>query len=175
MISVISRYYCGAARNFKDKNGVHHDIQKMTCLWDRNWTAINVMDPCDWIQCLKPPIPPSFTNLRVTDWDGKPINFGDKITYVCEKGYQFEDDQNQVSISYQCQDGVRPETTRGFFNTPAADDQWPMCTKGDESHTVFSPAKTKLHFFLLKEYKHFKSCCITCTLYKHTLISLKEK
>ena len=104
----------------------------MTCLWDRNWTATNVLDPCDWVQCLKPPNPPTFTNLRVTDWDGEPINFGDKITYVCEKGYQFEDDQYQVSISCQCQDGLKPKTIRGFFNTPATDDQWPKCTKGND-------------------------------------------
>ena len=102
----------------------------MSCLWDRNWTAINKLDPCDWVQCLKPTKPPLSTNLRVTYWNGNPINFGDQITYVCDKGYHFEDDPYQVNIKYQCQDGTKPKTTRGFLNTPASDDQWPKCAEG---------------------------------------------
>ena len=31
--------------------------------WDRNWTAANVLDFCDWVQCLRPPAPPDWTNL----------------------------------------------------------------------------------------------------------------
>ena len=113
----------------------------MTCLWDRNWTFINDLDPCDWVQCLKQPEPPAISNLRKTYWDGNPINFGDKITYVCEKGFQFEDDQNQVSINYQCQDGTKPGTKRGFFNTPTSDDEWPRCTEGSNLFKFYHSSK----------------------------------
>lgn len=102
----------------------------MTCQWDRNWTNTNILDPCDWVQCLKPPTPPHWTNLRITDWDGLPIPFGDRITYVCEKGYRFENDPYQENVKYECQNGTKPNSKRGFFNTPDADEKWPKCLLG---------------------------------------------
>ena len=56
----------------------------------RTWTDTTILKPCDWVQCLRPPDPPKSTNLRVTDWDGLPIEFGGVAEYVCLRGYKFE-------------------------------------------------------------------------------------
>ena len=109
----------------------------MTCQWDRNWTASNILDPCDWVQCLKPPEPPAWTNLKVTDWNEEPIDFNGYVSYVCLRGFKFEDDPEQENVRYQCQDGSKPGTTRGFFNVPKSEDQWPNCVEG----RVFFPSK----------------------------------
>ena len=67
--------------------------------------------------------------MRVTDWDGEPIAFGDQIRYVCRRGYKFEDDPEQLDIKYTCQDGSDPkfEDRRGFFDIPTRDEDWPRC------------------------------------------------
>ena len=78
----------------------------------------------------KPPPPPSFTNLRITDWNGKPIAFGNSAHYACDRGFSFEEDPAQEEQTYTCQDGTAPDTTRGFFDVPADEEDWPRCVRG---------------------------------------------
>ena len=84
-------YTCGWAREFVE-GGVE---QSMTCQWNKTWTPTHELAECDWVACLKPPTPPRSTNLRVTDWDGLPIKFGDKVHFVCDRGTLFEEDPTQ--------------------------------------------------------------------------------
>ena len=124
-------YECGSARKFKTSDG-HVQDYSMTCLWDKSWEPdYRLPGPCDWVACLKPPLPPASTNLRVTDWDGKPIAFGDIIRYVCQRGYSFEEDPAQLEQTYTCQDGTAPDTNRGFFDVPVEEDEWPKCLRGN--------------------------------------------
>ena len=109
----------------------------MTCLWDKSWEPDDRLPgPCDWVACLKPPLPPSFTNLRITDWNGKPIAFGNSVHYVCDRGFSFEEDPAQEEQTYTCQDGTAPDTTRGFFDVPADEEDWPRCVRGESSVTM---------------------------------------
>ena len=139
-------YNCGSAREFIGETLVYADLT-MTCQWNRSWTPSVVLDPCDWVACLKPPNPPKSTNLRVTGWDGGPIPFGEKVNFgekdcrlswscfaqvhfVCERGHFFEEDHAQEEITYECQDGTVPGTRKGFFNNPEEEDFWPKCLQG---------------------------------------------
>jgi hypothetical protein len=36
--------------------------------------------------------------LQTFSYDGKPVNFNAKVTYVCQRGQKFLDNFNQVSI-----------------------------------------------------------------------------
>ena len=128
---VSTRYQCGSARKFKTGDGHLQDFS-MTCLWDKSWEPdYRLPGPCDWVACLKPPLPPVSTNLRVTDWDGTPIAFGASIRYVCKRGYSFEEDPAQLEEAYTCQDGTAPDTKRGFFDVPIEEDEWPRCLRGE--------------------------------------------
>ena len=80
-------YECGAARKFKDREGNHQPTQTMSCQWDKSWSPTSSLDPCDWVACLKPPTPPLSTNLRVSDWFGAPIEFGNEIRFVCQRDF----------------------------------------------------------------------------------------
>ena len=122
-------YYCGSARKFLDADGNHKPTQSMTCQWDKSWTPTPTLDPCDWVACLKPPTPPKSTHLRVSDWFGDPIPFGDQIRFVCDRGYFFEEDPAQVDVKYTCQDGKSEgfEEKRGFFDVPDLEADWPRC------------------------------------------------
>ena len=103
----------------------------MTCLWDKSWDPDEKLPgPCDWVACLKPPRPPASTNLRITDWDGDPIAFGDSVHYVCDRGFSFEEDPDLEEQIYTCQDGTAPDTVRGFFDVPQEEDDWPRCVRG---------------------------------------------
>ena len=119
-------YTCGWAREFVE-GGVE---QSMTCQWNKTWTPTHELAECDWVACLKPPTPPRSTNLRVTDWDGLPIKFGDKVHFVCDRGMLFEDDPAQVELTYTCQDGTVPDTKKGFFDVPQEEVDWPRCLQG---------------------------------------------
>ena len=112
----------------------------MTCQWDKEWAPTHQLPECDWIACLRPPLPPSSTNLRITDWDGRPIPFGGTARYVCERGYLFEDDSSQIDQIYTCQE----EITRGFFDTPETENEWPRCLEGKHSKKHFNPAHKHL-------------------------------
>ena len=101
----------------------------MTCNWDKTWSPGTEILPCDWVACLEPPHPPEYANLLVTDWFGDPIQFGDKVTFVCERGMKFEDEPEKKYEEYQCQNGSLPGTERGYFKIPE-DDKWPRCVKG---------------------------------------------
>ena len=100
----------------------------MSCLWDRSWEPTDSLPgPCDWVSCLQPPRPPESTHLRVTDWDGHPVQFGDLVRLVCQRGFYFEEDPAQVDVSYSCQDGTAKDTDRGFFDIPEEEEDWPRC------------------------------------------------
>ena len=77
------------------------------------------------------------TNLRVSDWFGETIAFGDQIRFVCERGYFFEEDPSQIDVKYTCQDGKAKgmEGKRGFFDVPELETDWPRCLLG-ESYKV---------------------------------------
>ena len=119
-------YNCGSARNFITEAGPVVETD-MTCQWNRTWTPSELLDPCDWVACVKPPTPPKSTNLRVTDWDGDPIPFGSPVRFVCKRGLMFEEDPAQEEVTYDCQDGTAPGTKKGFFNIPEAEEDWPRC------------------------------------------------
>ena len=129
----IFRYRCGSAREFLNNDGESHNPSlSMTCQWDKTWTPGPTLPPCDWVACLKPPAPPLATHLRVSDWFGPPIAFGDKARYVCERGYFFEDDPTQLDVQYTCQDGSHKDykDKRGFFDVPEKEEDWPRCLLG---------------------------------------------
>ena len=107
----------------------------MTCNWEsKSWTPTEELGTCDWVACLKPPKPPVSTHLRVTDWFGDIIPFGEQIKFVCERGYFFEDDPSQLEQPYTCQDGLTNgyEEIRGFFDVPELEEDWPRCLLGNE-------------------------------------------
>ena len=64
---------------------------------------MKLFQDCDWVQCLRPPIPPKSANLEITDWFGEPLAFGEKARYVCMRGMYFEDDSAQEDVKYTCQ------------------------------------------------------------------------
>ena len=84
--------------------------------------------------CLKPPLPPPASHLRVSDWFGEPIAFGDQVRFVCDKGFHFEEDPGMTDVRYTCQDGSEPglESMRGFFDVPQNEEEWPNCVLGKE-------------------------------------------
>jgi len=123
------RYECGAARQFKDKDGIHQVSHIMTCLWDRNWTNTNVLNECDWVQCLKPATPPSWSNLKISNWNGKPYEFDTYAVYVCKRGYYYLKNVNIKSFQYKCESGSDSKFKRGFFSAPQEPD-WPRCVRG---------------------------------------------
>lgn len=57
-------YYCGSAREFLNYDGSHEKSLSMSCQWNEQWTENTELLPCDWVACLEPPSPPSWTNLR---------------------------------------------------------------------------------------------------------------
>ncbi len=61
------------------------------------------MQVCDWIACLRPPVPPPVTNLRITGWFGAPVPFNGTATYVCARGTQFLTDPSMKNVTYTCQ------------------------------------------------------------------------
>ena len=125
-------YDCGSAREFFYDDDSQSKTQSMTCQWDRTWTPQVELGECDWVACLKPPPTPVSTHLKVTDWFGEPIPFGEQIRYVCERGYQFEDDPSQIDVFFTCQDGSNEEhkDKRGFFDVPGSEEGWPKCVLG---------------------------------------------
>ena len=127
-------YNCGSAREFFYADDSQDKTQSMTCQWDRTWTPTAELGECDWVACLKPPLAPTSTHLRVTDWHGTPISFGDQARYVCDRGYQFEDDPSQLDVKYTCQDGTNAghEDKRGFFDVPQNEEDWPRCLLGEK-------------------------------------------
>ena len=134
------RYQCGSARMFfypgKEDPA---PAQVMMCEWEtKSWSPTPELGTCDWVQCLKPPTPPPATHLRVTDWSGDPIEFGEQIRFVCERGYYFEDDPAQLDIAYTCQDGTDNEDLRGFFDVPEMEEDWPRCLQGLYKHSMSS-------------------------------------
>ena len=132
-------YSCGTARRFLLGNGDHQELQSMTCQWDKTWSPASSLDPCDWVACLKPPTPPLSTNLRVSDWFGDPIQFGEQVRFVCERGYFFEEDPDQLDVKFTCQDGKAAgfEEKRGFFDVPDLEADWPRCLLGWKHNNLF--------------------------------------
>ena len=103
----------------------------MSCQWDRTWQpADSLPGPCDWVACLQPPRPPDSTHLRVNHWDGQPVDFGDPVHFVCQRGFYFEEDPAQLEVTYSCQDGTAQGTSRGFFDHPENEKGWPRCLEG---------------------------------------------
>ena len=127
-------YHCGTAREFKLPDGSFTPTESMTCQWDKTWTPTSEINECDWVACLKPPIPPASTNLRVTDWFGDPIPFGEQVRFVCQRGYFFEEDPSQIDVTYTCQDGSNEEykEMKGFFDIPKKEEDWPRCLLGEK-------------------------------------------
>ena len=125
-------YQCGSARMFLDRDKQHQPSQSMSCQWDKSWSPSPLLDPCDWVACLKPPTPPPSTHLRVSEWFGAPIQFDDQIRFVCERGYFFEEDPSQEDVKFTCQDGSHSgyEGSRGFFDIPETEEKWPRCLMG---------------------------------------------
>jgi hypothetical protein len=125
------RYRCGSAREFKKPDGSHVADYSMSCQWDKTWSPhYKLPGDCEWVACLRPALPPPSTHLRANDWDLAPIKFGDLAHYVCQRGFSFEDDPAQLEQTYTCQDGTVPKTTKGFFDVPKLEEDWPKCILG---------------------------------------------
>ena len=78
------RYECGLARKFHDEiYDETYDERRMTCNWNNSWSEHDSLDPCIWVQCLYPPLPPPTSNLKLI-WDGSPVNFTHNVSYVCK-------------------------------------------------------------------------------------------
>lgn len=122
-------YTCGSARRFIVSSEPVEE-QSMSCQWDKTWSPTHVLEDCDWVACLKPPTPPASTGLRVTDWDGAPIPYGELIHFVCKRGLQFEEDPTQEEVTYTCQDGTDKDIKKGFFDIPELEEDWPRCLQG---------------------------------------------
>ena len=101
----------------------------MTCNWDKSWTPGHEILDCDWVACVQPPQPPGYANMRVNNWFGDPIQFGEKVMFVCERGMKFENEPSKEYEEYQCQNGSLPGSQRGYFIVPEKD-MWPRCITG---------------------------------------------
>ena len=64
------------------------------------------------------------THLKVSDWQGDPIQFGDKVSFVCDRNTYFEDEE-MTSVEFTCQDDARG----GHFDAPDNDTAWPQCVR----------------------------------------------
>ena len=51
------------------------------------------------------------------------------MEFVCERGYQFEEDPSQENVFYTCQEKTEETLTRGFFDSPLTDEEWPRCVE----------------------------------------------
>ena len=50
------RYQCGKGRRFLDEDTKeHYDERWLQCNWNQTWTQTDILDQCDWVQCLYPP------------------------------------------------------------------------------------------------------------------------
>lgn len=131
----------------------YYDMQNFTCMWDKTWNPTpDKFDECVCklklvtfcvncclnvkfvvTMCTKPPTAPPESHLK-ENWDGKPVNFGDKVRYQCLplkeldpfgnlKQYKprfFSSDKTKDFIDVQCLNG-------GLFNEPRP---WPECVDG---------------------------------------------
>jgi hypothetical protein len=43
---------------------------------------------------------------------------------------KFEEDLDQLEVTYSCQDGSDTQFIKGFFNIPKAEKEWPRCLRG---------------------------------------------
>ena len=114
------RYECGKARKFfSEEQNETYTERHMTCNWNTSWSPHSSLDPCVWVQCLHPPLPPAHTNLALV-WDGSPVNFTHSVSYVCrEEGLYFERDRDMTSYNITCLPG-------GQWDEPF---KWPKCIK----------------------------------------------
>ena len=98
-------YECGLARRFNNlETGLLYDERSITCNWNKTWTPYNELDSCEWVACINPPKPPSFTHLQA-DWDGVPVNFTSNIAYSCNSddvSRYFEWDRDMESYNVTC-------------------------------------------------------------------------
>ena len=76
------------------------------------------MEPCIWHQCIDPILPEN-KGLKYL-WDGKPVEFGDSVTYKCARSNLFfEYDRELESFDIEC-------LNDGSFDVPD-DDEWLNC------------------------------------------------
>ena len=66
------------------------------------------------------------THLKVDGWFGDPIPFKERVSYVCDRNTNFQDEE-MTSLEIKCQD----TEARGYFDAP----DWPQCVR-----TVSCPA-----------------------------------
>ena len=112
------RYECGLARKFHDEiYDETYDERRMTCNWNNSWSEHDSLDPCIWVQCLYPPLPPPTSNLKLI-WDGSPVNFTHNVSYVCKSDdLYFEWDRDMEEFNITCLED-------GSWDAP---DIWPIC------------------------------------------------
>ena len=70
------------------------------------------------------------TNLKVDGWFGDPIPFRERVSYVCDRNTNFQD-EDMTSLELKCQD----TEDRGYFDSPDNATDWPQCVR-----TVSCPA-----------------------------------
>ena len=66
-------------------------------MWDLTWQPQG-FGRCEWTHCISPP---SFNNMG-NNWDGNPLAFGDSLTYSCNYGFFFEDNQDRITWEVSC-------------------------------------------------------------------------
>ncbi len=87
------------------------------------------MYPCEWTQCINPPLP-SGRGLVIRDPDQMtdPIDFYDTVKYVCESAaLYFDFDRDADTFEIQC----FPD---GSFDLPLV---WPKCIESRETMFFF--------------------------------------
>ena len=107
----------------------------LTCDWNKLWFPSSDLPICDWVACLRPPDPPTWSDLWATQWSGQPVQFGETVKYVCDRNMFFEDDQTLDFLEYTCQNGSQPNTKKGYFDV-SSEDNWPVCTDGKEFYFI---------------------------------------
>ena len=134
------RYECGKARKFfSEEQNETYTERHMTCNWNTSWSPHSSLDPCVWVQCLHPPLPPALTNLALV-WDGSPVNFTQSVSYVCrEEGLYFERDRDMTSYNISCLPG-------GQWDEPS---KWPKCIKCKSQELYTTSSKFLFTFSLL--------------------------
>ena len=72
----------------------------MVLLTDYTQTLIHLFELA--IGCVSPPLPPPDRNLVRIFEEGRIVDFGDKVTYVCLDGYHFHRSYKQTKYQVVC-------------------------------------------------------------------------
>ena len=103
----------------------------MQCNWNTSWTLEDSLDPCVWVACINPPLPPPESQLKLI-WSGAPVEFGQNVSYQCqEEGLYFEAERELEAVKVTC-------LTDGSWAEPQV---WPRCINCKTFKLVAPPSQ----------------------------------